>query len=548
MSTYIKNKTVIIMLTLLFLLLTACGGEEPTDTITDQASEQESVTQERAVSELENVEKAVVQIVATGSFKDPEEGSQLNSAGSGSGFIIDPSGIAITNNHVVTGASFLKVYIEGEEEPRNAKIVAVSECSDLAIIDVEGDGFSYLEWYEDDIKVGMDVFTAGFPLGDPEFTLTKGIVSKANANGETSWASIDKTIEHDATINPGNSGGPLITENGQVVGVNYAGSNSTNQYFAISRDEVFGMLDTLLSGEDVNSIGINGYALTSKLAGGLGIWVSSVDAGSPASTAGVQPGDIIFKLQGFSLKDISTMEEYCNIIKSHDANSVISIEVVRIGGDDAEILSGELNGSALQADMTIPLSADGQSDTSSAGSSVSQTSNSGTASFNINLIQNPGNEEPLVNGEITYWEEVAGNNWGQNSEVPVYEGRAYFDAGEAGQYAILQQDIDVSGFAGTIDQGNQKFNFVAYMRSYPAQPFVPVDSAQVFVEFLDADGEELDTVKSEEYFSTESWVEVDDDLLAPSGTRWIRISLVSTKYGGYDSDGYFDELSLIALP
>lgn len=168
--------------------------------------------------------------------------------------------------------------------------------------------------------------------------------------------------------------------------------------------------------------------------------------------------------------------------------------------------------------------------------------------FNVNLIQNPGNEEPLVNGEIPYWEEVSGVNWGQNAEVPVYEGNAYFDAGEAGQYAVLSQDVDVSGFAASIDQGNQEFTFIAHMRSYPLQPFVPVDSAQVFVEFLDADGEEIDTVKSEEYFSTESWVKVDDVLIAPSGTRWIRISLVSTKYGGYDSDGYFDDLSLIALP
>ncbi|HUM69212.1 MAG TPA: S1C family serine protease, partial [Chloroflexota bacterium] len=404
------------------------------------------------------------------------------------------------------------------------------------------------QWYEGDIKVGMDVFTAGFPLGDPEFTLTKGIVSKANANGETSWASIDKTIEHDATINPGNSGGPLINADGRVVGVNYAGSLSTNQYFAISRDEVFGMLDTLLSGQDVNSIGVNGYALTSKLAGGLGIWVSSVDTGSPASRAGVQSGDIIFKLQGFNLKDISTMEEYCNIIRSHDVDSVMSIDVIRIADGEAEILVGELNGTELQVDLTVPLNADGQSDTTGNGTSVTSTGSSGSASFNVNLIQNPGNEEPLVNGEIPYWEEAAGNNWGQNSEIPVYDGRAYFDAGEAGQYAILSQDVDVSGFATSIDQGNQEFTFIAHMRSYPLQPFVPVDSAQVFVAFLDTDGEEINTVKSEEYFSTESWVKVDDVLIAPSGTRWIRISLVSTKYGGYDSDGYFDDLSLIALP
>ncbi|MEZ4645825.1 MAG: trypsin-like peptidase domain-containing protein [Chloroflexota bacterium] len=493
------TKTVVVMLSVLVLLSVSCNGSQQAES--GEVVNEGVTAQLDAVSNLEETQSAVVQIVATGTFKDPEEGTQLNAAGSGSGFIIDPSGIAITNNHVVTGASFLQVFIQGEDEPRNAKIVAVSECSDLAVINIDGEGFPYLQWYEGDIKVGMDVFTAGFPLGDPEFTLTKGIVSKANANGETSWASIDKTIEHDATINPGNSGGPLINENGQVVGVNYAGSLNTNQYFAISRDEVLSMLDTLLSGQDVNSIGVNGYALTSKLAGGLGIWVSSVETGSPASHAGVQPGDIIIKLQEFNLKDISTMEEYCNIIRSHDVDSVMSIDVIRISSDNAEILSGELNGEELQVDLTVPLNAAGQSGTAVNGTDNVQAGTVGTASFNINLIQNPGNEEPLENGEIPFWEEAAGNNWGKNSEVPVYEGRAYFDAGEAGQYAVLRQTIDVSGFAASIDQGNQEFAFAAYMRSYPLQTFVPVDSAQVFLEFLNADGEELDTVQSEEYFS-----------------------------------------------
>jgi len=84
----------------------------------------------------------------------------------------------------------------------------------------------------------MEVYAAGFPLGDPEYTLTRGIVSKEKANGESSWASIDYVIEHDATINPGNSGGPLVTSDGQVVGVNYATSNiGVNQFYAIANVE-----------------------------------------------------------------------------------------------------------------------------------------------------------------------------------------------------------------------------------------------------------------------------------------------------------------------
>src|SRR3972149_6142338 len=70
-------------------------------------------------------------------------------------------------------------------------------------------------------------------FGDPEFNLTKGIVSKENADGETNWASVDHVLGHDATINPGNSGGPLIDANGKVVGVNYSRRDAVNQHFAI---------------------------------------------------------------------------------------------------------------------------------------------------------------------------------------------------------------------------------------------------------------------------------------------------------------------------
>jgi hypothetical protein len=102
-------------------------------------------------------------------------------------------------------------------------VLGVSECSDLAVIDIEGEGYPYFEWHDGAINTGIDVYAAGFTFSDPEFTLTRGIVSKAEANGETPWASVDAVLEHDATINPGNSGGPLVGNNSKVVGVNYAG-------------------------------------------------------------------------------------------------------------------------------------------------------------------------------------------------------------------------------------------------------------------------------------------------------------------------------------
>ncbi len=299
-----------------------------------------------AVSSLEDVKEAVVQIVAEGTFIDPEFGLQVNAAGSGSGFIIDPSGIAVTNNHVVTGAALLKVYVAGEQEPRNARVLGVSECTDLADIDIDGEGFAFLDWFADGIGVGLQVYAAGFPLGDPEFTLTQGIVSKAQADGESDWASVDSVLEHDATINPGNSGGPLVSESGQVVGVNYASSSLFSQYFAISRDEAMQVIDQLQAGENVESIGVNGVAVASEDGTLSGIWVASVASGSAADEAGVLPGDIITTMEGLVLATDGSMADYCDILRTKGDDSTMSIEVLRFA--QQEYLTGQLNGRALE--------------------------------------------------------------------------------------------------------------------------------------------------------------------------------------------------------
>ena len=307
---------------------------------------------------LMEVQPAVVRIVAEGSFVDPDQGTQLNVSGSGSGFIISPDGLAVTNNHVVTGAAILRVYIQGEREPRNARVLGVSECSDLALIDIDGDDFSFLQWYDGDITVGQEVYAAGYPLGESEFTLTRGIVSKASTSGETEWASVDSVMEHDATLNRGNSGGPLITREGQVIGVNFAGNFERSQYFAIGRSEVERVLDTLRQEENVNSIGINGMAL-SDAEGGLGIWVFSVESGSPADRVGVKGGDLIISLEGLTLAVDGTLSDYCDVLRSREMDDVLSIEVLRFTDGGTELLKGRINGSELEVTDVFGGQADG---------------------------------------------------------------------------------------------------------------------------------------------------------------------------------------------
>lgn len=298
-----------------------------------------------AVEDLKEVKKAVIQIESQGTFVDPEFGLSLNAAGSGSGFIIDPSGIAVTNNHVVSGAALVRVWVGGEAERRNAKVLGVSECSDLAVIDIDGDGFSYLEWYEGTIDVGLEMYVAGFRLGDPDYTLTKGVISKARVNGETSWASIDAVLEYDATSNPGTSGGPVVDPNGRVVAVHYAGNRGARHSYGISRDIAEGIIEELRAGRDIDTIGVNGEAVGTEDGSLTGIWVSSVQSGSPADRAGLEGGDIITMMENLVLATDGSKSQYCDILRSHQPGDTLSIQVLRWA--TGEVLEGQLNGSAL---------------------------------------------------------------------------------------------------------------------------------------------------------------------------------------------------------
>ena len=218
---------------------------------------------EGLVASIADAQNAVIRIEVSGSFQFPSDDKPMDGGFTGSGFIIDPSGLAITNNHVVAGASAIQVFVGEEGVSHRAQIVARSECSDVALIDIAGSGYNYLAWHLGEVKTGEPIYAAGFPLGDPEFTLTRGIISKDQASTglDTSWASLEHQIEHDATINPGSSGGPLLTDDAQVIGVNYADSDETTQSLAISVKEVLPIFDQFRSGRDVSSFRVNGEAI-----------------------------------------------------------------------------------------------------------------------------------------------------------------------------------------------------------------------------------------------------------------------------------------------
>ncbi|MBC8160209.1 MAG: trypsin-like peptidase domain-containing protein [Roseiflexaceae bacterium] len=352
-GTYGKMSTLVIP-ALLAVLLSACGpsttvtptaapaaASEPT-ALPEPTAVPPSPTPDSLVSKIDDVEQAVIYLEVDGGIVEFGETTASSSAGSGSGFIIDPSGIAVTNNHVVTGAATIKAHIGGtskDAEGVDVRVLAVSECSDLAVIQLVGDGpYPYLEWYEGEVKNLLDVVAFGFPLFAESIDTTRGSITQLNVDGQSNWASLSSVLEHDARTNPGSSGGPLVTEDGKVVGVNYAGDSKTNQYFAIGGDEVRDLIEQLKQGEDDTSLGLNGEAFVDEDISG--IWVRSIKPGSPASKAGVKPGDVITSMYSTPMGEDGTMEKYCQVLRSHPGEAV-NLEVVRLSTN--ERLEGEIN-------------------------------------------------------------------------------------------------------------------------------------------------------------------------------------------------------------
>jgi serine protease Do len=331
----------------------AAGSTKPSALASSSAA---SSAAAGAITSYQKAQPAVIQINAEGEYRDVGMAEGQQGAWSGSGFIIDPSGLAVTNAHVAEGAATLKVFVGGSKEPINAKILGISECDDLAVIDLNGDGYPYLVWHKGPVDVTTKVWAAGFPLGDPQYTVTDGTVAKNNADGQREWASLDYVLESTANIQHGNSGGPLLAEDGSVVGINYAGgaadATAAAQFWAIPAALAQPIVDQLKTGKDVDSIGVNGTAFYDDKSSLGGIWVSGVRSGSPAGEAGLQAGDVITKLEGrdaVTNADVDTSggqarvtkAGYCNVLKTQGTDRPIKLQVFR--PSTGEVLEGEVN-------------------------------------------------------------------------------------------------------------------------------------------------------------------------------------------------------------
>ena len=263
----------------------------------------------------------------------------------GSGIVVSSDGLVLTNAHVIKGASTIDVtFADGSSHP--ARIVGDAASNDLAVIraaDVSGLTPAEFET-TGDLRVGDDVVAIGNALNlgaDP--SVTSGIVSALDRSISAENETLDHLIQTDAAINPGNSGGPLVNSRGQVVGVNTAIiEGSQNVGFSLSVVDNASLIEDLKNGKgtvsaDVAFLGVTTTGidkLTPQVKSQFGItdssgaFVTDVSAGSGADAAGLQPGDVIVKVNG---EAIAGADDVGKQVRGAKPGDTLEIEIVRSG-------------------------------------------------------------------------------------------------------------------------------------------------------------------------------------------------------------------------
>jgi serine protease Do len=269
--------------------------------------------------------------------------------GLGSGFIISPDGIILTNAHVVDGASDITVKLTDRRE-FEAKVLGVDKRTDIAVLKIDAKNLPAVKiGHASDLKVGEWVAAIGSPFGF-ENTITSGIVSaKARALPDENYVPF---IQTDVAVNPGNSGGPLFNMNGEVVGINSQIFSRTGGFmglsFAIPIDVAMQVKDELVQNGKVirGRIGVQIQDVNQALANSFGLpkpegaLISRVEPGSPAEKAGLKSGDVVLGVNG---KEINQLSELSSAIAATKPGNNARLQIWRDGKSrDMDVKVGEL--------------------------------------------------------------------------------------------------------------------------------------------------------------------------------------------------------------
>ena len=274
---------------------------------------------------------------------------------SGSGFFISDQGYILTNNHVVEGTQNVNIILsDGTEE--NATLVGTDPYSDIAILKVAGRVPAVATLGNSDLlNSGKSVIAIGSPLGNFKNTVTVGVVSGTGRSIETGQGyQVEDLIQTDAAINQGNSGGPLVNLAGEVIGINNmivrgsgSGAVAEGLGFAIPVNTAQAVATQIIQRGYFSRpfMGISYQAITPDIAAAYnlpvqwGVYVTRVDAGSPAGNAGLQVDDIITSINSVKMDET---HNYLNMLYTYKPGDMVTVGVVRNGQETTlQIILGE---------------------------------------------------------------------------------------------------------------------------------------------------------------------------------------------------------------
>ena len=321
--------------------VSALMHDSSTKTVTAPSSSSKNSSVIAQPSDVQGILARVGSAVAYVRTQNFSPGTFFPSGGAGTGIVLTSDGDLLTNAHVVSGATSIKVTLGNDTQSHNASVIGVDATHDLALVKITG--VSNLQTAQlgnsADLKVGDSVIAIGNALNlQGGMTVTEGIVSALNrsidagSDGGRGSESLGGLIQTDAAINPGNSGGPLVNAAGQVVGINTATSgDAQNIGFAIAIDNAKPVIDQLRKGGSTSSGTSTQQAGQAFLGvsvsdGQTGALVQDVDPSSPAGRAGLQRGDEIVSLGGQS---VQSADDLTSAMQSHKPGDKVAVTFLR---------------------------------------------------------------------------------------------------------------------------------------------------------------------------------------------------------------------------
>lgn len=319
----------------------AYSAVTPQTTSSTIASEDGAMTASEIAAKAMPAVVGVYNVGTSASFFGQSSSDGTETAqGYGSGVLISDDGTIVTNYHVVEGASKV-VVATSDGQQYDAEVKGTDATLDLAVLKIEGSGFSYVDIADSStVQVGDEVIAIGNPLGD-EFsqTVTNGIISGVDRKVSSEDGDLG-LLQTNAAINSGNSGGALLNNQAQLIGINsmkVASSGVEGMGFAIPSNVVLDFVNDVAAGKTQAStqkawLGIQGYNMDETMAQRInssqttGILVANVTSGGPAEEGGLQAGDIIV---GVDDTEVTTFDDLTSYLGKKAPGDQITLSIVR---------------------------------------------------------------------------------------------------------------------------------------------------------------------------------------------------------------------------